>query len=232
MVTPLAVLAGGDPGTLTDDSLSILLSISIRDFFMSFSPLIRQLIDALRILPGVGQKSAQRMAMQMLERDRSGGLRLSSALQAAMEGVGHCKHCRTLTENELCPQCADPDRDDQLLCVVESPMDVFAVDQTGFRGRYFVLKGHLSPLDGLGPEAIGIPELMERIEQGAFQEVIIATNPTVEGEATSHYIAQLLKPRGLIISRIAHGVPLGGELDLVDNGTLTHAFAGRKPITL
>ncbi|WP_028239415.1 recombination mediator RecR [Stutzerimonas azotifigens] len=197
---------------------------------MSFSPLIRQLIDALRILPGVGQKSAQRMALQMLERDRSGGLRLAQALSRAMEGVGHCRQCRTLSEDELCPQCADPRRDDSLLCVVQGPMDVFAIDQTGFRGRYFVLKGHLSPLDGLGPEAIGIPELMARIEAGAFAEVILATNPTVEGEATAHYIAQLLASKALTVSRIAHGVPLGGELEMVDGGTLAHAFAGRKPI--
>ncbi|OWJ92384.1 recombination protein RecR [Pseudomonas sp. A46] len=199
---------------------------------MSFSPLIRQLIDALRILPGVGQKTAQRMALQLLERDRSGGLRLAQALTAAMEGVGHCQRCRTLSEEALCPQCADPRRDDSLLCVVEGPLDVFAVEQTGYRGRFFVLKGHLSPLDGLGPEAIGIPELMERIEAGSFSEVILATNPTVEGEATAHYIAQLLVPRSIAVTRIAHGVPLGGELELVDGGTLAHALAGRRPIGL
>lgn len=199
---------------------------------MSFSPLIRQLIDALRILPGVGQKTAQRMALHLLERDRSGGLRLAQALSRAMEGVGHCRQCRTLSEDELCPQCSDPRRDDDLLCVVEGPLDVFAVEQTGYRGRYFVLKGHLSPLDGLGPEAIGIPELEARVAAGAFREVILATNPTVEGEATAHYIAQLLAPRGLVLSRIAHGVPLGGELELVDGGTLAHAMAGRRPIGL
>ena len=199
---------------------------------MSFSPLIRQLIDALRILPGVGQKTAQRMALHLLERDRSGGLRLAQALSRAMEGVGHCRQCRTLSEDELCPQCSDPRRDDELLCVVEGPLDVFAVEQTGYRGRYFVLKGHLSPLDGLGPEAIGIPELEARVAAGAFREVILATNPTVEGEVTAHYIAQLLAPRGLVLSRIAHGVPLGGELELVDGGTLAHAMAGRRPIGL
>ncbi|AJE21940.1 MAG: recombination protein RecR [Pseudomonadales bacterium GWC1_66_9] len=199
---------------------------------MSFSPLIRQLIDALRILPGVGQKTAQRMALHLLERDRSGGLRLAQTLTQALERVGHCRQCRTLSEDELCPQCADPRRDDTLLCVVQGPMDVFAIEQTGYRGRYFVLKGHLSPLDGLGPEAIGIPELLMRIEQGAFEEVIIATNPTVEGEATAHYIAQVLAPRDVTVSRIAHGVPLGGELELVDGGTLSHALAGRKPISL
>ncbi|SFB35752.1 recombination mediator RecR [Azotobacter beijerinckii] len=199
---------------------------------MSFSPLIRQLIDALRILPGVGQKTAQRMALHLLERDRRGGVRLAQALIQALERVGHCRQCRTLSEDELCPQCADPRRDDGLLCVVQGPVDVFAIEQTGYRGRYFVLKGHLSPLDGLGPEAVGIPELLVRVEQGAFDEVIIATNPTVEGEATAHYIAQVLAPRGVTVSRIAHGVPLGGELELVDGGTLTHALAGRKPISL
>ena len=197
---------------------------------MSFSPLIRQLIDALRILPGVGQKTAQRMALQLLERDRSGGLRLAQALTRAMDGVGYCRQCRTLSEEELCPQCRDPRRDDTLLCVVEGPLDVFAVEQTGYRGRYFVLKGHLSPLDGLGPEAIGIPELKKRIGDGTFSEVILATNPTVEGEATAHYIAQLLAPQGLRLTRIAHGVPLGGELELVDGGTLAHAMEGRRPI--
>lgn len=199
---------------------------------MSFSPLIRQLIDSLRILPGVGQKTAQRMALQLLERDRSGGQRLAQALVKAMEGVGYCRRCRTLSEDEVCGLCQDSQRDDSLLCVVEGPMDVHAVEQTGYRGRYFVLKGHLSPLDGLGPEAIGIPELLERIAQGRFAEVILATNPTVEGEATAHYIAQLLENRGLIASRIAHGMPLGGELELVDGGTLAHALAGRRPIKL
>lgn len=199
---------------------------------MSFSPLIRQLIDSLRILPGVGQKTAQRMALQLLERDRSGATRLAQALSQAMEGVGYCKSCRSLSEDELCQICLDPRRDDSLLCVVEGPMDVFAVEHTGFRGRYFVLKGHLSPLDGLGPEAIGIPELMARIEAGQFSEVILATNPTVEGEATAHYIAQLLSGKGLIASRIAHGMPLGGELELVDGGTLAHALAGRRPISV
>ena len=153
---------------------------------MSFSPLIRQLIDALRVLPGVGQKSAQRMALQLLERERQGGQRLASALSAAMEGVGYCQRCRTLSEDQICGFCADTRRDDSLLCVVEGPMDVFAVEQTGYRGRYFVLKGHLSPIDGLGPDAIGVPELERRVAEGGFTEMIIATNPTVEGEATAY----------------------------------------------
>ncbi|WP_017937880.1 recombination mediator RecR [Zestomonas thermotolerans] len=199
---------------------------------MSFSPLIRQLIDALRILPGVGQKTAQRTALHLLERDRSGALRLAQALTQAMEGVGYCQRCRTLSEEEVCALCRDERRDDSLLCVVEGPMDVYAVEQTGYRGRYFVLKGHLSPLDGLGPESIGVPELLKRIDEGRFSEVILATNPTVEGEATAHYIAQLLANKGLVTSRIAHGMPLGGELELVDGGTLAHALAGRRPISL
>ena len=198
---------------------------------MSFSPLIRQLIDALRILPGVGQKSAQRMALQLLERDRTGGLRLAQALTQAMEGVGHCKQCRTLSEEELCPQCADPRRDDSLLCVVEGPLDVFAVEQTGYRGRFFVLKGHLSPLDGIGPRELGIPRLLERVRQGEVRELILATNPTVEGEATAHYLREALRDReGLVVSRIAHGVPMGGELEFVDGNTLAHALAGRKSL--
>ncbi|MCU1718737.1 recombination mediator RecR [Pseudomonas sp. 5P_3.1_Bac2] len=199
---------------------------------MSFSPLIRHLIDALRSLPGVGQKTAQRMALQLLERDRSGGLRLAQALNEAMQGVGHCRQCRGLSEDEVCQLCLDERRDDSLLCIVQGPMDVFAVEHTGYRGRYFVLKGNLSPLDGLGPEAIGIPELLTRISAGRFSEVILATNPTVEGEATAHYIAQILAGKGLMTTRLAHGMPLGGELELVDGGTLAHALAGRRPINL
>jgi len=197
---------------------------------MSFSPLVRQLISALRILPGVGQKTAQRMALHLLERNRAGGLQLAEVLSQAMQQVGYCQKCRILSEQAICPQCADPSRDDGLLCIVQSPLDVFAVEQTGFRGRYFVLRGQLSPLDGIGPEAIGIPELLVQVESGGFQEVILATNPTVEGEATAHYIAQLLSPKGVIVSRIAHGVPLGGELEMVDGGTLAHALAGRQPV--
>lgn len=197
---------------------------------MSFSPLVRQLITALRVLPGVGQKTAQRMALHLLERNRHGGLQLAHLLEQAMEQVGHCQQCRILSEQSPCPQCSDPTRDDGLLCVVQSPLDAFAIEQTGFRGRYFVLRGQLSPLDGTGPEEIGIPQLMQRIEVGHFQEVILATSATVEGEATAHYIAQLLGNTGLLVSRIAHGVPLGGELEMVDGGTLSHALAGRRSI--
>ena len=147
-----------------------------------------------------------------------------------MQGVGYCRECRSLSEEDLCHLCSDQRRDESLLCIVQGPMDVYAVEQTGYRGRYFVLKGHLSPLDGLGPEHIGIPELISRINQGRFNEVILATNPTVEGEATAHYIAQILADKSLLISRLAHGMPLGGELEMVDGGTLSHAFAGRRPM--
>ena len=199
---------------------------------MSFSPLIRQLIDALRGLPSVGPKTAQRMALSLLERDRQGDLRLAEALQQAMEGVGYCSRCRTLSEAEICELCSDPRRDDSLLCVLQSPADVWAVEMAGsFRGRYFVLKGHLSPIDGLGPDEIGVPALIERLEGSAVTEVILATNPTVEGEATAHYIAGLLRPQGIRVSRIAHGVPLGGELEFIDGGTLAHALAGRTLIS-
>ena len=199
---------------------------------MSFSPLIRQLIDALRGLPGVGPKTAQRMALNLLERDREAGRHLAHALESAMEGVGYCRRCRTLSETEVCDLCTDPRREGGLLCVLQSPADVWAVEMAGsFRGRYFVLKGHLSPIDGLGPEEIGIPALLERVEGSAVSEVILATNPTVEGEATAHYIAGLLKPLGIKVSRIAHGVPLGGELEFIDGGTLAHALAGRTLIS-
>lgn len=198
---------------------------------MSFSPLIRQLIEALRGLPGVGPKTAQRMALNLLERDREVARHLARTLESAMDGVGYCTRCRTLSESDLCELCTDPRRDDSLLCVLQSPADVWAVEMAGsFRGRYFVLKGHLSPIDGLGPEEIGVPALLERLDGSEVAEVILATNPTVEGEATAHYIAGLLKPRGIKVSRIAHGVPLGGELEFIDGGTLAHALAGRTPV--
>lgn len=198
---------------------------------MSFSPLIRQLIDALRGLPGVGPKTAQRMALNMLERDRNAARHLAHALEAAMDGVGYCKRCRTLSETEICSLCSDPRRDDGVLCILQSPADVWAIEQAGgFNGRYFVLKGHLSPIDGRGPDEIGIPALLGALEGRAVTEAILATNPTVEGEATAHYIANLLKPRGIRVSRLAHGIPLGGELEFIDGGTLAHALAGRTPI--
>jgi len=193
--------------------------------------LIVQLMEALRCLPGVGPKSAQRMTFYLLQHNREGGRRLAEALAAAVERVGHCKMCRTLTEQELCPLCGSAQRDHGLLCVVESPVDVHALEQsTGYRGLYFVLMGHLSPLDGIGPEELGLEQLAARLEEGGINEVILATNPTVEGEATAHYISEMVHARGLKASRIAHGVPLGGELEYIDGGTLSHAFAGRKSI--
>ncbi len=198
---------------------------------MTFSPLIDRLIEGLRCLPGVGPKSAQRMALHLLERDRRAGLALADALRAAMEGVGRCRDCNTFTETELCRICSNPRRDPQVLCVVETPSDVLAIEQTGtYSGRYFVLMGHLSPIDGIGPEEIGVNRLLDLADRLEVGEVILATNPTVEGEATAQYIAELLRRRQVLVTRIAHGVPLGGELGLIDGGTLSHAFQGRKPL--
>lgn len=193
--------------------------------------LVDQLIEALRCLPGVGPKSAQRMAFYLLERDRDGGRRLALILQRAMAEVGHCRRCRTLTEREICALCETPRRDDSLLCVVETPAELAAIEQaTGFSGRYFVLHGRLSPLDGLGPAEIGMEALAARLDEGQVAEVILATNPTVEGEATAHYIGEMAHARGIRTTRIAHGVPIGGELEYVDGGTLAHAFAGRREV--
>lgn len=197
-----------------------------------FTPLIDELIEAFRCLPGVGQKSAQRMAFHLLERDRDGGKKMAEVLARAMDQVGHCESCRTLSETPLCRICSSPNRQDSLMCVVESPADVLAIEQTGgFRGRYFVLMGHLSPIDGIGPEQVGIPQLLKRLDEVATEEIIIATNPTVEGEATAHYIAECVRNKpDLKVTRIAHGVPVGGELEYVDGGTLAHAFMGRRPL--
>lgn len=195
------------------------------------TPLIGRLVEALRVLPGVGPKSAQRMAYFLLERDREGALTLAASLQEAVEKVGHCSRCRTLSENALCPICSSERRDASLLCVVESPSDVEAIEHTSvYQGRYFVLMGHLSPLDGIGPEEIGLELLAQRLDSGEIAEVILATNPTVEGEATAHYISEMVHSRGIRVTRIAHGVPLGGELEYVDGGTLSHAFTGRREI--
>lgn len=199
---------------------------------MKYSTALARLIEALRCLPGVGPKSAQRMAFHILERDREGGRELVGALGAALAGIGHCRRCRMFTEDELCPICTSTQRDASVLCVVESPADVIAVEQSGgFRGQYFVLMGHLSPLDGIGPDQLGLAELEARLDEGSIREVILATNPTVEGEATAHFIGDLAVRRGVRASRIAHGVPVGGELEFVDGGTLAHALAGRQTIT-
>ncbi len=196
---------------------------------MSASRLLDELIEALRCLPGVGAKSAQRMAFALLERNRDGGLKLANVLQQAMQRIGRCERCRNFSETPLCSLCASNDRDRRTLCVVESPADLATIEQaTGYRGQYFVLMGHLSPLDGLGPEELGLPQLTARLAEGEIEEMIVATNPTVEGEATAHYLAQLARAGGIRPTRLAHGVPLGGELEYVDRGTLAHAFGGRQ----
>ncbi|WJG08007.1 recombination mediator RecR [Aliiglaciecola sp. LCG003] len=199
---------------------------------MKFSPLISELIETLTYLPGVGKKSAQRMAFHLLERNRQGALQLSQNLHDAMEHIKHCSACRTFTEASLCEICSDAERETSgQLCIVESPQDVLAIEQTSeFKGRYFVLMGHLSPIDGIGPNEIGLNELSKLLDSGLFKEVILATNPTVEGEATAHYIAQMCKDRSLSATRLAHGMPVGGELEYVDGNTLIHAFTGRRSI--
>lgn len=196
-----------------------------------FSPLIDDLMASLRCLPGVGPKSAQRMALHLLERDRAGAERLALSLHKAVEGVGRCTRCRTLTEQTLCGICANNRRDNSLLCVVETPADVLAIEQAGtYQGKYFVLLGHLSPIDGIGPEDIGVDQLIQLLQQESIDEVILATNPTVEGEATAYYISERAKHLNVTVSRIAHGVPLGGELEFIDGGTLAHAFSSRRSL--
>lgn len=196
-----------------------------------FTPLVQQLIDQLRCLPGVGPKSAQRMAFQLLARRREAGLTLGKTLLKALTEVGHCQQCRTFSEYDLCAVCAHPERDATQLCIVETPADIAALEQTHtYYGKYFVLMGHLSPLDGIGPEELHIPLLRQRIERGRIQEVILATNPTVEGEATAHYIGTLLKTTPVRCTRIAHGVPMDGELGYLDAGTLSRALVCRTPL--
>lgn len=198
---------------------------------MYSSPLIEQLVEAFRCLPGVGPKSAQRMAFYLLERNPEGGRKLSEALLEAIDKVGNCSRCHTLTELELCSICSSPSRNQALRCVVESPADIYAIEQTGsYRGVYFVLMGHLSPIDGVGPQELGIDRLLQLVDEDRTEEVIIACNPTVEGEATAYYIAEQLRERDVLVSRIAHGVPVGGELEFIDGGTLSHALSGRKPM--
>jgi recombination protein RecR len=196
---------------------------------MSEPSLLRELVDALRCLPGVGSRTAQRMAFHLLENDRRSGERLADVMARAMRDIKHCSRCRTLTEDDTCRICANPARQKELLCVVEHPSDVVAVEQaTGYRGYYFVLGGRLSPLDGIGPEDIGLDVLEAWMDEGDVQELILATNPTVEGEVTAHYISELAAKRNIPASRIAHGVPMGSELEYVDSGTLSHAFEGRR----
>ena len=198
---------------------------------MKLTPALANLIDALRALPGVGPKSAQRMAFHLLHDGRSGARGLSESLKLALQSVRHCARCRMFTESELCATCCAPQRDASLLCVVESPADVMAIEQSGgYRGRYFVLLGHLSPLDGVGPEQLGAQQLEALLGEGQVVEMIVATNSTVEGEATAHFLGELARAHGVRATRIAHGVPMGGELEYIDSGTLVHAMAGRQSL--
>ncbi len=190
--------------------------------------MLAELIEALKVLPGVGARSAQRMALQLLERNRDGGMRLAAALDAAMQKIGNCSRCRNFSEEPVCALCANEQRDRSLLCVVESPSDLAAIEQaTGYRGLYFVLLGRLSPLDGMGPEELGLSLLAQRLQEDQVKEMIVATNSNVEGEATAHYIGRLAHAADVRVTRLAHGVPLGGELEYVDRNTLAHAFGGR-----
>ena len=190
--------------------------------------LIEQVTNALCCLPGVGPKTAQRMLLHLLERDRAGGRQLAQMLEDALERIGHCRQCRNFTELEICEICADARRDPSLVCVVESPADVLAIEQSlSFSGQYFVLMGTLSPIEGRGPDEIGVNHLLNRCEQGVA-EAILAVSATVEGEATAHYIAQVLQPFNIAVSRIAQGIPVGGELDHLDGGTLSQAIEGRN----
>ena len=196
---------------------------------MQNSGLMKALIQSLCSLPGVGPKSAQRMAFHLLQRNREGGLQLSRVLAQAMENIRHCRDCRTLTEAEVCEICANPLRDSELLCIVESAADVWVIVQaTQFNGQYYVLHGRLSPLDGIGPDQLGIDQLEKRINSGKIKEIILATNSTIEGQATAHFIGELALKANIRATRIAHGIPMGGELEFIDSGTLDHAFKGRR----
>ncbi|MBF6647246.1 recombination mediator RecR [Methylobacter sp. BlB1] len=193
--------------------------------------LLGQLIQNLCCLPGVGPKTAQRMAFQLLQRNRDGARILAETLLRAVDEIVYCRECRTLTEDNLCEICADSSRDDSVICIVENPADVWIIDQsTAFKGRYFVLHGRLSPLDGIGPDELGLDVLEQRLAKGSVKELILATNLTVEGEATAYFIGELAKKYHVQASRIAHGVPMGGELEYIDSSTLSHAFNGRKQI--
>jgi len=192
-------------------------------------PILEALIESLRRLPGVGVKSAQRMAFHLLQHDREGAERLANSLQSAVHRIRHCDRCHTFTEGEVCSTCLDASRDARLLCVVETPADQAALERTGsYRGMYFVLMGHLSPLDGVGARDIGLQQLLDRAGNGSVEEVIVATNFTAEGEATAHVIGEALKARGLRVTRLARGVPIGSELEYVDLGTIAHALVDRR----
>ena len=198
------------------------------------SPLVDGLIEAMQCLPGVGPKSAQRMALHLLERNRDGGVMLAEIMAKAIEGVGKCKKCRIFTESEFCSICSSEKRDKSYICVVESVSDVFAIEQSNqFNGNYFILHGHLSPIDDIGPEELALEKLFSRARRNETEEIILATNSTLEGETTSHYIYDNLKDNtNLKITKLARGVPLGGELEYVDRGTIMHAFSGRQDLNM
>ena len=193
--------------------------------------LLAQLIESFKILPGIGEKSAQRMAFYLLEKNREGGAKLAKLITSSMEQIRNCASCRTLTEEKVCDICSSEKREKSLLCVVENPTDIIAIESSGsFKGKYFVLMGRLSPIDGITPEDLGIPMLIDRIGESEVKEIIIATSPTVEGDATSFYIRDQIKDESIIVSRIAYGVPMGGELEYVDNTTLSRAIQGRRKL--
>ena len=193
--------------------------------------LLAQLIESFKILPGIGEKSAQRMAFYLLEKNREGGAKLAKLISSSMEQIRNCASCRTLTEEKVCDICSSEKREKSLLCVVENPTDIIAIESSGsFKGKYFVLMGRLSPIDGITPEDLGIPMLIDRIRETEVKEIIIATSPTVEGDATSFYIRDQIKDASIIVSRIAYGVPMGGELEYVDNTTLSRAIQGRRKL--
>lgn len=198
---------------------------------MKNPPALEQLIDSLRCLPGVGPKSAQRMAYYLLQRDRKGATELALSLDNALQVVDHCKLCNTFSEQEICPLCESTQRDSSILCVVEMPTDLMMMENTrAYSGMYFVLMGRLSPLDGVGPKEIHLDKLLKRAQDGMVQEVVLATNYTVEGDATAHYISELLRARGIKVSRIARGMPMGGEIEYVDSGTLAQAMLERRNV--
>ncbi|MFT5425809.1 MAG: recombination protein RecR [Gammaproteobacteria bacterium] len=194
------------------------------------SPRLAHLIETLCCLPGIGKKSAQRIAYHLLERDRDGARKLADSMKDAMDAIGHCQRCRTFSETEICQLCASSKRDRTSLCVVENPVDVSSIEQSDYKGLYFVLMGHLSPLDGIGPDEIGLHELAQLLDEGEIHEVILATNTTVEGEATAHFIGEMVRKRKLKVTRLAHGIPMGGGLEYVNSRTISHAMAGRREV--